>query len=419
MTDIKTKTALVFDYGNYISMAQRLARDFGKVYYCTNWATSFPKWNNYSIGLNVPKIERVDSMWSVIDEADIVCFPDLYQPELQEYLVTHGKAVFGARFGQDMEIYRDEFKSIMKDAGLPVNMHEVIEGFTELRKYLKDKEDLYIKTNVIRGNGETFHYKNLKLSESRLDELQHQLGAYKEEAIFVVEEPIPDACEIGYDGWVSNEKYPDLALCGVEKKDENYIGVVLPYAYMPFQLKEINKKLAGIFAGAGYKCNYSNEVRCTKDGKWFLIDQTCRIPNPPGDLQMELFENYSEIVWDVAHGVVPDLKPLGKYGVQVIIKSSWATNEAQAIYFPKKIANFVKIKNLMYKDGTAYYVPCEIAMEEIGSLVSYGGTLQEAINKIKEMAKLVEGDSISINTDALDTAAEEIKTLESFNIKLF
>jgi hypothetical protein len=411
-------TVLVFDYGNYVSIAQRLARDCKKVYYCTNWQTGFPKWNSYAIGLNVPGIERVDHWSEVIDECDLIVFPDLYQGAFQEWLVAIGYTVFGTRTGETMEIYRDEFKEMLADVGLPVNPHKIIYGFDALKKHLYKYSDRYVKTSIIRGNGETFHWIDKRLSESRLDELQHSLGAFKEEAVFVVEEPIPDAVEIGYDGFVIDGHYPNRTLCGIEIKDTGYVGGVIDYNQLPGVLRDINKKLKDIFASAGYKCFFSNEIRWTGK-KGYFIDSTNRCPQPPGNLQEEIYKDYSRYIWEIANGIVPEVEATVQFGAQLIIKSDWATSEPQAVYFPSKYATRVKIKNLMYKDDIPYYIPCDISMCEIGSVVGLGNTMQEAIDDAKKIAATVEGDGISVNGDALDQAQEQFDKLKEYGITLF
>jgi phosphoribosylamine-glycine ligase len=412
-------TAIVIDSGgNYVAMAQRLARDYKKVYYCCNWITSFPKYNSYVIGMNVPNIERVDHWAEVIDECDMAVFPDLYQGALQDWFVSKGIVVFGARIGEGMELYRDFFKDLLKDAGLNVNEHKVLYGFDQLEKFLHKNPDQYVKTSLIRGNGETFHYIDQRLSESRLTELKHQLGAFKDEAVFVCESPIENAIEIGYDGFFVNGDNPDMTLAGIEIKDAGYVGAVVEYRSLPMVLKDINTKLRGFFAGAGYKCFFSNEVRWTGK-KGYFIDATTRVGQPPGDLQMEIFKDYSRYIWEIANGIVPEIEATQKYGAQIIIKSDWATSEPQAVYYPSQYADRIKIKNLMYKDKLPHFIPGDVDMCEIGSVVGLGDTMEAAIADAKKIAETVEGDCVSCNSDALDDAAEQINKLESFNIKLF
>ena len=420
MDKLKDKTVLVFDLsGQYTAIAQRLSRDFGTVYYCTNWQQSFPKYNTMCVGMNVEGIERVDSIWEVYNEVDLFVFPDLYMGSFQKWLREQGKIVFGSGMGENIELYRDEFFELQEEVGLPVSGYEVIKGITKLRKHLKGKENKWIKTNLVRGMGETFNYKNERLSESRLDEMQHVFGAYKEDAIFLVCDPIDNAIEIGHDTICIDGKHPSKVMVGIEIKDAAYAGCVIPYEKTPDVIKNIDTKMANYFQENNYRGFFSTEVRWNgKKGYWG--DATCRCPQPPNDLQTELYDNFSEIVWKTANGEIPEIKAENKFGCQVIIKSSWATNEPQAVYFPSKYKNNIKLKSLMYKDGVAYYIPIDgFSMEEIGSVVATGKTLKEAIEKVKEIAKTVEGDCISINCDSLDEAQNEVDKLKKFNITLF
>lgn len=415
---VADKVALVIDYGNYVSLAQRLARDFKKVYYCSMWQTAYPKWNQYCVGMGVEEIERVDEFWSIWDEVDIICVPDLYMGTFQDWAVRMGKKVWGCRQGEDMEIYRDDFKEMLEKMNLKVNKYVRIEGITDLKKHLKGKSNKYIKVNMLRGNIETFHYIDADLSISRMKSLEHELGAYGEHAVFIVEDPIENAVEIGYDGYSIDGKFPAIAMTGVEIKDAGYAGGLVDYENLPKCLKDINKKFAGIFAGAGYKCNFSNEVRYQKNGDAYFIDFTARIPSPPGDLMMEIYTNFSEAIWDMAHGVVPEMEYKHKFGVQLVIKSGWAEEEPQAIYFDEKYKDFIKIKNLMITDGVCYYVPV-IEMSQIGSVVGVGDTIEEAIAMVEKICETIKGDSLELNVQALHKSVEQIEKLKTFGITLF
>jgi len=420
MINLKEKSVLFFDVSaQYTSMAQRLAKDFEKVFYCTNWQHSFPKYNLYCAGMNVPEIERVDSPFSVLDIVDIIVFPDLFMGEFQDWLRNKGYKVFGSgEKGERIEIYRDEFYELQEELGIEISEINVIKGMSKLIKYLKGKENLWVKTNVIRGNGETFNYKDENLSKSRLDDMQSTLGAFSEEATFVVCSPVDNCIEIGTDTFIIDGKQPVDVLFGLEMKDASYLTKIVPYKMIPKVLKDIDTKMSPFFNEAKYRGFFSTEVRYKKNGKGYWGDSTSRAGQPPSDLQQLLLDNFSEIIWMVANGQVPELKAKNKYGAQIIMKSS--LGQSQAIYFPEKYKDNVKIKNLMYKDGIPYHVVLDgIEMEEIGSVVSTGSTMKEAIDNAKKIAKEVKGDCLSIDGDSLDLAYEEISKLKSYNITLF
>ena len=419
---IKEVIACVVDYGSFIHVAQRISRDVKKVYYCNPaWQHSYPKWNEYMLGEGVEGIERIDSIWPHFDEIDWFIFPDLFQGELQEWLRSKGKVVYGAGKGEEMEVYRDEFKEVMEDAGMDMSPYKVIVGLDKLRAHLEKTKDVYIKTNVVRGNMETFHWHEMKLSKPILDEMEHSMGIFKNEQTFIVETPIKDSVEYGGEWFIVGDKYADRCTVGIEAKDAGYINKVVATGDMPKGLKEINKKLAPKFGFFGYRGQYSNEVKVTKDGKNFLLDMTCRCGEPNTSLQEELITNYTEVLWSIANGILPDVESKeGDFGVEVIIKSDWATEEPQPIYFPKKYARYVKIKNLVVQDGINYYIPTgNIPMKEIGAVVFPAKTLKDAFEGVRKVAESVQGYCIKINCDALDEVMDEIKKLTEFGVKLF
>jgi hypothetical protein len=420
MEDLKDKTVMVIDYGNFFPVAERLARDFGRVIYYTPWQTAFPKYHNYIIGTNVPGIERTYNMWTAFDQVDLFFFCDLYFGDFQQWLRDQGKAVFGAGRGEEMEIYRDRMKSLQRKVGLPINPYEVIRGLDGLREYLQENDDKFLKTNLMRGHFESFKHEEYSLTKPLLDEWEHTLGLYKNDEIFIVEDPIEAIAEIGYDGFAIDGVFPAKALFGIEIKDCAYCGTVVDYSKLPQALKDINAKLSDSFKEYEYRGSYTNEVRLGVDRVAYLIDQTCRQPEPPTCLQLEIFDNYSEIVWQIANGIVPTIKNKYRYGAQLVIKSDWARTEPQAIYFPQQFKNFIKIKNLVMRDGIAHYIPQPgVEMEEIGAVVGLGNTLQEAIDQVKAIAREIRGYCVSCDIQGLSKAEEEIDKLKKAGIKVF
>jgi len=415
----RDKVVMVIDYGNFLPVAQRLARDFGKVLYYIPWETAFPKYNSYVIGTGIANVQRVYSIYDHINEVDIFVFCDLFFGPMQEWLRSLGKRVFGAGRGEDMEIYRDRMKFLQTDLGLPINEYEVLHGLDSLRNYLKYNDNKFVKTNIMRGHFESFRHENYLLSKPLLDELEHSLGIYKEDQVFIVEAPIEAICEIGYDGFVIDGKYPNKTLVGLEIKDCGYCGVVTDYYKLPVQLKKITGALSDTFRSYNYRGSYTNEVRIGVDRKGYLIDQTCRQPEPPTSLQLEIFDNYSEIVWEVAGGNVPVIRNKYKYGVQVIIKSEWAKTEPQAIYFPEQYRDFIKIKNLAILDGVYYYIPQAVQMAEIGGVIGMGDTLNEAIEQATKIAKEVKGYRLCCNIQSLQECKGLVDGLKRAGLGLF
>ena len=410
-------TCLVWDYGTFLYLAEKFSETFKKVYLYCQWEKSFPTYNEFIIGRGLPGVIRVDSPWEVMDEVDLVVFPDLYQAPLQTYLKKQGKKVFGAGDGELMETHRDLFKELQKQIGLKVNPYEVFTGIDALEEHLKTHNDLYIKTNVFRGNHETWHHENYDLSKPVLSELRHSLGLNASKEVFTAETPINDAVEIGFDGFVVSGKFTKHTCFGLEIKNSAYIGKYVSYDDLPPVVKDSNKLLAPEMKSLNYNGWMSNEIRAKTPKDGIIVDMTCRNPEPPTATCIELFSNYAECVWMVANGIVPEVKKAHKWGGQLIIKSDWAKEEPQPIYFPESIRKWIKLTNHVIQDGIDYYIPTGDQAKEIGSLCFATEDLDDLITELKFMASKIKGYEVHVDSDALDDALSEIDKLRKKGVK--
>lgn len=424
---LKNKTVGFIDHGNYIDVAMRLAREedgFGKVLYFCNWQSAYPKYDAYVVGDGIEKIlpnfKHVTSIFDIMSEVDIWVFPDLYYADLQEWLREHGHIVFGAGRGENMELQRDKMKELMKELDLPVNDHVTLIGLDALREHLEAHTDLWVKTNFFRGSMESFHHDEPRLTKPRLDRFEHTLGLFKSRQVFTAEKPIKDSIDFAIDTITADGKFPLKSLMGVEQKNCSYVGVFTDFSKAPKGVLQIHEKLSKTLRGYQYRMALSLESRITKDGTSYLLDPCCRFPQPPTSLYIEMYNDFPQLVWNVATGDTPDIQSKYKYGVQLIIKSEHSVKEFQAVYFPKEIERYVKIKNLCVDEkGIWNYIPQEHEMAEIGAVIGMGNTLSEAKKQCIDRAKMIKGDGVFIELESLDRADKDIAQLVKFGIKIF
>ena len=371
---MNSSTALVVSHGLFLNQAARLARDFGKVYLYTPGAeaTNFPTMSIGMIGHGLPGVERVDSIFGPhFDEVDTFVFSDLYWGDLQVYLESLGKNVWGSRKGEELEIYRECCKEEMAKVGLPVQPWKKLVGVTALRAHLKSHENQFVKIDRFRGNFETFKSVSYELSEVKLDEIAHQLGGFQEMAEFVVEDEIPDAVEVGIDTFCIDGEWPSGALVGIEVKDLGLLGRFLPWQKIPEPIRRWNERMGPTLGKYNYRGWVSTEIRIGKDLEPYMIDATCRSPSPPSELLQEFYSNFSEIIWGGSQGIVVNPVPAAEYGVQVLLKSAWAEKNWQPVEYPEEFAPQIKLFNAVDIDGKHFVVPQDEELQEIGAVIGY------------------------------------------------
>lgn len=411
MAGLRSKTVLVYDYGQFVELAITLSKDFGRVLYFAPWVIGgSPTSPMRAIGDGIDGVERVDEIWSHIDDVDLVVFPDVHEPELQEDMVKRGKRVWGCRGGAELEVDRVASKEIARRLGIKVPPYVVVTGVDALTKHLQANNDQWVKIDGTRGDMETFHSPTFEDVEQQVDKLASDLGPKKNIMRFICEQSIDPAVEAGYDGYTVDGKFPNESLIGIETKCQAYIGKTMRYAQLPAQVREVNDKLSPALKRYGYRGFISTEIRCTKDLA-YLIDPCCRCGSPPSELYQVMIDNLGEIIWEGAGGLVIEPEYRAKFGAMVLLQSEWASDEWQHVSFPEKYRENVKLHNLTVIDGEHYVIPFVDRRTQIGAVVAMGNTADEAINECKKICDEVKGHMIEKPVAALDKAREQLEKL--------
>jgi hypothetical protein len=404
---LNEKTAIVFDRGGlYLYCAEKLAEKYKKVMYYLAEADAYPSSQKAKIGDGLRNIERIHDFWTHIDEADIVYFFDCYDGELQHWLRNKGYTVFGSGRGEQVEIDKIRFLELLEELNLPCAETQLCEGLEELQTYLETCKDTVWLKNLHRGDFETRKFKNMDQIEPFINDLKKRLGTAADDVDILVQSKIDSVCEVGYDGFCINGEFTSNCITGYEIKDKGFVGKISKET--PKILDDINKAFSSTFKELGYNGNYSTEIRVTKKGEPYYIDATCRVPSPPGELMCEIYENWAEATWLIAHNMVPELKPLGKFGAVIILTSAWHNEHELCVQFPEKIKQFVKLKNHT-KDGKSYYCIPNGNGEFFGAVIAWGDTLKEATDKCLEYAEQVEADECEYDSNLFDTCDKQIE----------
>ncbi len=415
MKKVSEVTALFYDNGLFIPLARKLGKSFQKVYYCSPWMKGFSIINDAIIGDGFQEIERIDEPWDVTDKIDLAIFPDIQNAGMQLQIESLGIPVWGARRGDDLEIKREFFHKTLERLGLDVAKYSVCVGMTELRKFLKDKENKFIKISKFRGSLETYHWRSWDEDEGVLDLWSVDFGPAKEVIRFLVFDAIDTDLEIGGDTFSIDGQWPELMLHGLEFKDKGYLGTVSKREDMPEQIKNVLEAFSPILKDYRYRSFWSMELRI-QGGKSYFIDPTARGGLPSINSQMELWENIPDIIWEGANGNVIDPFQMGNFSVECVLtqkseKQSWST-----VIVPPELDQWMKLGNCCQINGAICFPPDPFHGNEIGWLIAIGDTIEDTIDTMKDhISKLPDG--ICANIESLVELLKEVKLEEKKGIE--
>lgn len=406
---------LVYDHGLGLPIARRIARDVKRVIYFSEWQEGFSTVNKAVIGDGFPDIERCLDIWSVKKDVDLFVFPDIQHAGLQVELEEQGYKVWGSRWADQLEINREFFLEALEDSGLQVPPHHICVGIDELRKFLHDKENKYIKISMFRGSLETKKWRNRRQDANLLDLWSIRFGGVRNMVRFLVFDEIDTPLEIGGDTYCVDGKWPSLMLHGIEWKDKSYFSAVTKTSEMPEQIQAVLNAFGPILGGYGMKNEWSMEVR-VKDEDFFFIDPTPRLGLPSTGSQLETWDNYTEILWYGAHGILVEPKASAKFTAELIVSASADEGIWPCMEIPEELDRWLKLADCCFVDGMISF-PREGGDEDhVGWLVANGDTPKETLDRIKEYVELLP-DGLSADATPLADVIKEIEQEEDKGIE--
>lgn len=421
---MKKYTIMVIDYGQFTHIAEKLARMGHEVLYYVPEYDWCPLPDKGKIGTGLKGVTKIKSDWDFwkyvfveedkADKVDVFMFCWIGFSGLQEHLDELGYRTFGPQGSELLEIDRDLFNETVKKVGLPTVPVEEVTGVDALKEYLEKHPDTFVKISYHRGVIETFGAKYL---DDVIDDICVTVGPAKNTMKFFIQEKIDSCFENGYDGFCVDGECPDNSLYGPEVKDAYYLGKIMKK--MHAIVNHVLDKMKPELKKRGYSGSFHTEMRVTDEeyveefkGKPHFTDITCRPGSPPSGVLPEMYENYDEIIFKVASGELPDMKPAAEYGGELLLKSPWHKKHSLKVSFPKELEPWVKIKNHYVQDGEHWSAP--MGEDDIfASVVAIGKSIEEVNNLIKERVKLIEAYQMEYDLTAIDEAVKVIECMKN------
>ena len=335
---------------SYLPQALKLAPYFEKAYYYVDYKSPFPLIAPQKPGTGYPQIEVITEFWANLDNFDLVIFPDIYSKDIGTQLKKAGKLIFGGGPSEDIETNRGLFYSILERLNMNNANFGTIQGITKLKAFLKNKKNKYIKLSYFRGQIETFKWLNQNYNQQQLDELEFELGPNGDSVEFIVQDLINADAEFGFDGYAVNGQLPSKFIQGIEIKDCGYLGKVDSITSAPSPITEINQQFSPALQAYAHTGFYSTEVRYnSKTKESYYIDPCMRMGNPPSNVYLSLINNWDKIIVEGAKGNLVEPTFKGKYGVEIILKSSYILTRTICQYsFQKNIETILTLKEALF-----------------------------------------------------------------------
>lgn len=414
MKDLKDITCCVVDHGRFVHVARTLGEQYGKVYYVSPDERDCPVIREACVGDGFPEIERIRSLWSVKEKCDLFVFPDIGFVAEQDELRKQGFPVWGSGYASNLESNKGLFLSALSETQLPIPPHIVIEGLDNLRVYLMDNEDQFIKVSRFRGDWETMHWTNYESMEGTLDNYAVRFGPLKNHLKFYVFDNIETEIEDGVDAYFVDGKWPKTILHGMENKDKSFIGTMQKFDELPDEVKVVNEEIAPILqrmnGGTGMK--FSTEVRITKEGESYFIDPTARFGSPPSQGECCLYLNLGEIIWNGARGILTEPEYDDDVVVQASVTLENDRTDWNSIKVDEPVARHLKCGNCCEVDGKLVFPPMtEYHTFEAGYLCATGKGILQAIERLRDLKDELP-DGMKCDFESLSKLLVEIKQAE-------
>jgi hypothetical protein len=170
-------------------------------------------------------------------------------------------------------------------------------------------------------------------------------------------------------------------------------------------MNKVLDKLSGVLVAYGYRGPLSTETRECADDSSYLIDLSCRFPEPPSSVHSYLASNWGEMLWGAATGDPVEPEYVADYAVELVLRSEAGADHPLAVSVGE--TERVRLHGHCRINRTDYAVsPSEI--REMGAACGFADNLSDATAQALEAAESVKGDEIEFDAASLRRLVDTI-----------
>jgi hypothetical protein len=385
--NLKTKSILMHDTaGLALEQCLALGKDFGETIYFTPFATGFPQFKDYAVGLGMENITKKPFYFhDYLRDVDMVMFADTGYGSEAHFVVKKEMKIpcYSSGLGERLEDQRLKFRAWQKSVGLPTQKTIPIKGITDLEKYCKAHPDKYVKVDRFRGDVDSF--KSDEFADVK-NKILKGFGPFSDDMIFCVEDVVESDIEepLGIDAFFSHDWYRPLLL-GIEYHKACYIGKVVNKLRPAYE--NLLTKLTPKLRQMDVRSAVSVEFMVGKDGKPYIIDMSCRFPFPLSASYTEFITNYSELIWRIAHKETLKLEYQSGYVGVLPIQSTNAAKDWTKLRFDHKLGKNVKLRCACRTKKDEYFAVTGIDVVYV--LIAWADSIKQIVKELERLADKV------------------------------
>ena len=221
--------------------------------------------------------------------------------------------------------------------------------------------------------------------------------------------------ECGTDRWISNKKFLEYGLQGIEIKNQVYIAKATHESNIPKLLKDIDDKVLPLYNKYDLRGPISTEVRVPKKGVGYFLEPTARQGFPPVNSAVTMYGNFSKMCHACAKNedIVPDMDY--KHVVEIIMSSSEAGSDPIPVDYPKEYEDNIWLKSPVFVDGQHYVISIDKG-NVVGGVSVGDDNLEDAIAKCKEIVAQVKAPGIFYDEKAFDEALKQLEEARKLEV---